>query len=397
MPLVLKKRIQVQPVGRRGIDRSICYVTGEITDAERRKLRGVLFPVASRVDALKTHAELLKMARQACADDTQGEFLDALDRRIRTKDWGPVFCKFAWEWHDTCVVGAGRRESEVESTKSIITLHLEPAFGELPLKSIDARLIDRYKAEKLASISQYKRPFSPKTINNQLGVLHRIFEKAIEYGHIEKNPVTNRSWMKTDRTAEDGRPWWRPDEERAVFLALEDWKAEDPHLYFAIKTQLVLGIRFSELRALTKDDLDLRTPGVWIRRAQARKAITTPKNKKARFHVLPRALADELRPWSLRTSGQLLFPAPSGIPLPNNVLNRAYSRLADKAHVRRITSHGARHTSGSSYAVLGAGQKMIATLLGHADMQSTERYTHVQVDATRAIVEARWRNLAKVD
>jgi integrase len=107
--------------------------------------------------------------------------------------------------------------------------------------------------------------------------------------------------------------------------------------------------------------------------------VSTPKNKKARFQVLPRALADELRPWSLRTPGQLLFPAPSGISLPNNVLNRAYARLADKAHVRRITSHGARHTSGSSYAVLGAGQKMIATLLGHADMQSTERYTHVQV------------------
>ncbi|HXK18600.1 MAG TPA: hypothetical protein VNG33_12395, partial [Polyangiaceae bacterium] len=52
------------------------------------------------------------------------------------------------------------------------------------------------------------------------------------------------------------------------------------------------------------------------------------------------------------------------------------------------------HTSGSSYAVLGAGQKMIATLLGHADMQSTERYTHVQVDATRAIVEARWTALS---
>jgi integrase len=80
------------------------------------------------------------------------------------------------------------------------------------------------------------------------------------------------------------------------------------------------------------------------------------------------------------------LPAPSGISLPNNVLNRAYARLADKAHVRRIASHGARHTSGSSCAVLGAGQKMVATLLGHADMQSTERYTHVQVDATPTIV-----------
>ncbi|MEO6601151.1 MAG: hypothetical protein ABIQ16_14835 [Polyangiaceae bacterium] len=36
-----------------------------------------------------------------------------------------------------------------------------------------------------------------------------------------------------------------------------------------------------------------------------------------------------------------------------------------------MTSHGARHTSGSSYAVLGAGQKMIATLLGRAALPNS--------------------------
>ena len=36
---------------------------------------------------------------------------------------------------------------------------------------------------------------------------------------------------------------------------------------------------------------------------------------------------------------------------------------------------------------------MIATLLGHADTSSTERYTHVQVEATRALVEVRFAKL----
>lgn len=152
------------------------------------------------------------------------------------------------------------------------------------------------------------------------------------------------------------------------------------------------GSRDGQLR---KEDLDLQVPGLWIRRSQARKVISTPKNRKARFQVLPRALAEHLRVWMLRTEGQLLFPAESGCPLPNNTLNRAYTRLALEAGAKRITSHGARHTSGSSYAVMGAGQKMIATLLGHADTHATERYTHVQVDATRALVEARWARLAK--
>jgi len=66
-----------------------------------------------------------------------------------------------------------------------------------------------------------------------------------------------------------------------------------------------------------------------------------------------------------------------------------YGKLADDAGVRRITSHGARHTAGSSYEVMGAGQKVIASLLGHADTAATERYTHVGGGATAALVEAR--------
>ena len=49
--------------------------------------------------------------------------------------------------------------------------------------------------------------------------------------------------------------------------------------------------------------------------------------------------------------------------------------------------------SDSSYAVGGAGQELIAQALGHADTGATERYTHVQADATAGLVEARWARL----
>ena len=42
---------------------------------------------------------------------------------------------------------------------------------------------------------------------------------------------------------------------------------------------------------------------------------------------------------------------------------------------------------------MGVGQKMIAKLLGHADTGATERYTHVQIEATKPLVEARWERL----
>jgi hypothetical protein len=47
----------------------------------------------------------------------------------------------------------------------------------------------------------------------------------------------------------------------------------------------------------------------------------------------------------------------------------------------------------SSYAVMGAGQKVIASMLGHADTAATERYTHVGSGATVVLVEVRWWRL----
>jgi len=291
------------------------------------------------------------------------------------------------------VIGGGLKESQVESDLSILKNHILGELGHLRLDQISVRDIDRYKAKKRQERHQYGKGYSAKSLNNQLSVLHRIMEKAIEYGHAEKNPVTRRAWARRDRTAEDAANWWSPQEETAAMARLEAWRETRPLERLAILTQLITGVRFSELRAFEKKDLDLNVPGLWVRRSMARKRVGTPKNNQARLQVIPRALAEELRTWLGASEGQLLFPGADDRPLRNKVLNRWYRELADEAGVHRITSHGARHTSGSSYAVMGVGQKMIAKLLGHTDTGATERYTHVQVEQTKPLVEARWARL----
>jgi integrase len=391
---ILSKRLQVQATGRTGIDRSISFVVGEAPAEERAKLRGVVFEADSKLDALDTFRELRKLAQEAVARGEVNKFLDALDRRTRTRpDDSPTFEAFSVEWEKTCVINGGLRESQVLSDQSILRLHLRPYFGKLRLREIDPRSIDRYKATKRTEKHQYGRGYSGKSLNNHLGVLHRLFEKAIEYGLMDKNPVTKKAWLKREATPEDIQNWWTPAEEERAVAALERWKATDPLARMAILTQLVTGIRFSELRALEKADLHLQAPGIWVRRSQARKTVGTPKNKRARFQPVPSALAAELKEWMLRVEGQRLFPGRRGGPLANNMLNRWFTELCTEAGIRRITSHGARHTAGSSYAMSGVGQKMIARLLGHLDTGTTERYTHIQTDATAALVEARWARL----
>jgi integrase len=56
---------------------------------------------------------------------------------------------------------------------------------------------------------------------------------------------------------------------------------------------------------------------------------------------------------------------------------------------------GSRHSAGSSSAVIGVGQKMIAKLLGHSDTGATERYPHVQIEQTKPLVETRWARLTR--
>lgn len=390
MSIVWRKRLQI----RGGIDRWINFVDGEAADDAQLNARGVPFPAKGRAEAVRIFRDLHHAAREAVAAGEVGKFLDALDRRERSPRGAVLkFGDFAEEWFKTCV-SPDNRESGVETDRSILDNHLLPFFGAQALADIDARMIDQYKAQKRQQRHQYRVGYGAHTINNHLSVLRRVLEKALDYRHIAENPIRPSVWMKSETTPEDSRAWWTPEEEAKAMAHLRDtWRALHPERYMPLLVQLVVGMRFGELRALEKQDLDFNAPGIWVRRSMARRKTTTPKNKRARFHVIPEGMAEELKVWMFKVEGQVLFPGPDGGRLANNSINRWFRELAAEAGVREITSHGARHTSGSSYAFMGASQKAIAVMLGHANTKATERYTHMQTAATAPLVEGRWQRL----
>ncbi|MBN1962050.1 MAG: hypothetical protein JW841_13990 [Deltaproteobacteria bacterium] len=62
-------------------------------------------------------------------------------------------------------------------------------------------------------------------------------------------------------------------------FTLENWRITKQRERLTILTQLLAGVRFSELRAFEKGDLDLIMPGIWVRRSVARKQVGTPKKQ----------------------------------------------------------------------------------------------------------------------
>lgn len=399
MGRMMKKRLQLRPrTGGISIDRSISFAVGEVDPEVLARTRGPVFPVRDGWEARETFNEIKALAREAREQGRETEFLDALDRR-ETVIGGdaapavPLFREFAREWEDVVLLTGAFTESEVLSTRSILKSHLVPFFGKHRLGAIDARLIDRYKAAKLRQEHQFGVGYAPRTINNHLSVLRRVLVKASEYGLVDGVVVGPKAWLPPDRTAEDTDNWLRPDEEALLVCWLLDNWLDRPRRRLPILTSLVAGLRFSELRALEKADLDVGGHGLHVRRSRARRATGTPKNKRARFQPLPPPVVEDLRRYMLQTEGQLLFPGKMGGTHSNSAFNRRLREACRLAGVREVTSHGLRRAAGSSYAYLGHGQRVVADLLGHSDVKSTERYTRVYDKAKHHAVAERWTRM----
>jgi hypothetical protein len=85
----------------------------------------------------------------------------------------------------------GRKISTIEAVRSALRVHLVPQFGDRPLDRIDVRAVERFIA------SERREGRAPKSIRNYLGVLHSIFELAIEKDGRER---TRRSAWQGLRT-----------------------------------------------------------------------------------------------------------------------------------------------------------------------------------------------------
>ncbi len=367
-------------------------MTGDTPFDERRKIRGVIVEAKTLSEARRKFKLLELTAQEAIQSGEVDQFLDELDRRHRVRfDAGCNLKEFVTEtWLPVCVEGGGLKNSQQESDKGILKNYIMPFFGRYGLREIDIQLIDRFKAT-LKRVKHHRGTgLSNRSVNNNLSVLKRILDKAQDYKLIDVHPMNKRVWMKIGASRKI--PHWSPTEEAAVFKTLAMWDDEDEGIRLTITTQLVTGIRVSELRALKVGDLDVFGPGLNVVNSMSRDKIEKPKNGKERYQPLPRGLADQLRRWTKdRNEDDLLFPDPRGdFPLSKKVLNLRYRKLSDQAGVTRITSHGARHTSATVYSALGASQATIAKLLGHDDTSATEAYTHVGTELSRGFVDKRW-------
>ena len=147
------------------------------------------------------------------------------------------------------------------------------------------------------------------------------------------------------------------------------------------------GLRVSELIALPKSAARAKEPLIAVR-GKGDKERLVPISEPARAAMrLYRARLDELAPGS--ATSPWLFPAAGA---SGHLTRQAFARdlklVAAAAGIAsaRISPHVLRHAFASHLLQNGADLRVVQDLLGHADISTTQIYTHVLDDRAKAMV-----------
>ena len=150
--------------------------------------------------------------------------------------------------------------------------------------------------------------------------------------------------------------------------------SEHPSVRHAIKLLLLTGFRKSEALTLKWDYVDF--DGKCVRFPDSK---TGPKQ----LPLNPSTLA-HLSGLKANSRSEYVFPGKKmGRPLVN--LQQPWKRICRRLGFKKVRIHDLRHTFASKLADLGYSIPMIAALLGHKNLTTTARYTHL---STAPISEA---------
>jgi site-specific recombinase XerD len=230
------------------------------------------------------------------------------------------------------------------------------------------------------------RGLAPSSVAGRLAAIRSLYRHALRRGRIQADPLAG---VRAPR-----RPSRLPrvlsvDEAAALVTAPRRLASRDEALARRDAAMLELlyatGMRISELAGLTLDRLDL---------ARRRLRVIGKGNKERQLlfgapaGAALRAYLSEARPVLARRGGTddgTVFLNAAGAPLSARGARMVLGRWVRAAGAPNRTSpHTLRHSFATHLLEGGADLRVVQELLGHANLQTTQVYTHLSDAALRS-------------
>jgi integrase len=266
----------------------------------------------------------------------------------------------------------------------LIRLYIGPGLGMIKLKDLGLHAVNHFY-ERLVS-----RGIGVSNIRHTHRILHSALAQAVKSGAIARNvsdgatvPNSAHKEMATLGEQEVGR----------LLVAASGSRYRS--LYHLA---VVTGMRFSELRGLSWDDVDWIQGTITVKRqiqdilGQGRVTAVPKTHSGTRTILLGESTLSELRDHKRRIEDEaqgsrtwhendLLFPSTVGTPFAMKQLHQDFARILAAANLRRIRFHDLRHTAASLMLNHGIPPLVVSRILGHANASVTLTvYAHSNVD-----------------
>ncbi|HEV2040805.1 MAG TPA: tyrosine-type recombinase/integrase [Casimicrobiaceae bacterium] len=285
-----------------------------------------------------------------------------------------------------------------KATVANLRAQFGPLFGKKPLTEITAWNVEKFKASRL------KSGIKPATVNRDLDRIRAALNKAVEWGLLERNPISgvkrskggDASRVRYLDIAEEARLRKalvaRDSERRRQRASGNAWgkaRGQDArhlwakgeftdHLAPIVLLALNTGLRRGELLGLAWDRVNLD-------RAQLTVTPGTAKSGQVRHVPLNAEALDVLTRWKKQGSGNgLVFPGDEGARFTH--INRSWASLVLAAELKDFHFHDCRHHFASWLVMAGADLYTVSKLLGHSDTTMTQRYAHLSPEHNAAAV-----------
>jgi integrase len=191
-------------------------------------------------------------------------------------------------------------------------------------------------------------------VNRDIAVLKRLFNLAIDWSLIDRNPVKKVALYRID---EKSMRVLSQDEQRRLI------DAAAPHFKPLIIVAINTGMRRGELLNLRWEQVDLRNLLITIEHSKNGRIRHLPINKSAQeaLNELPEPHVGHV----FRYRG-----------LPIKAVKTAFAGAVRRAGIRPCRFHDLRHTFATRLVLAGVDLATVKELMGHADISTTMKYAH---------------------
>ncbi|MES2985315.1 MAG: site-specific integrase [Pseudomonadota bacterium] len=246
------------------------------------------------------------------------------------------------------------KPSSVKLNRHLIQKHIIPYFAGRKITEITSRDICEF---------QYHHRNTRTQANRLLELLSKMFNLAEIWGLRESgNPCRNIDRFKERIVTR----FLSPEEIICLQKELDRQKRTTPHAAAAIRLLLLTGCRKSEILAMKWQDIDLR------------QGVLTLHDSKTGMRMVPlnHSALDVIK--KIPRVGD----CPYVIANPRtgkgmNDLNRTWRRVRKYTKLEDVRLHDLRHTFASRGVEAGLSLIVISKLLGHKQLQTTQRYAHL--------------------